>query len=239
MKNLTSYIFHPKSNSGFSLIELIVALTITAFLFSGLIVNINGQRAPRDIKIAQNELVSNIRKAESYTLSARNLPSGVPAQYYVVKFDLSKPTQYVIQAIYNVSSSPKVLDLETIKLPSNVKITAINVTQRLLAPATQTLNTSTACALAAFVAPYGKVIFNSGCDPVSFTGSYIIQSTDDYQKLVNFQTNVQCGDNVNPPPATCTASTDSIFTITLTNTAKASLQKQVIINGVTGGVSFD
>lgn len=236
MKILKLSIYNNQSLRGFTLIELMVTLTITAFLFSGLIVNINGQRAPRDIKIAQNELVSNLRKAESYTLSARNLPSGQPAQYYVVRFSLANPTEYVIQAISNVSSSPQLQDVETIKLPINVKITALTVTQRLLAPATQN---STACALVAFVAPYGKVLFNDGCSPSSFTSPYVILPSDDYQKLVNFQTNVQCINNLTPPPNSCTASTDSIFTITLTSSAQAGLQKQVIVNGVTGGVSFD
>ncbi len=223
-------------DAGFTLMELMVVLTISALLFAAVIVNINGQRAPRDLKIAQNEMVSNIRKAESYTLSSRNLPSGSPVQYYLVKFDLAQPKQYTIQALFDVSSTPKLQDVETIKLPINVKISGIAISQRSLAPATQTVSS---CALAAFVAPYGKVIFNDGCVPsAAASAPYIVQSTDDYQKFLNFQSNVQCGNNVAPPPASCTASTDSIFTITLTNSANNS-QKHVIINGITGAVSFD
>ena len=231
------YFFGKKNSAGFTLMELMVVLTISALLFTVLIVNINGQRAPRDIKIGQNELVSNIRKAESYTLSSRNLSSGQPAQYYVVKFDLSKPTQYTIQAIYNVGSSPMMQDVETIKLPTNVKISGISISGRPQIPATQS---PTVCALTAFVAPYGKVLFNDGCTPVTLPGNpYTLVSTDDYQKLVNFQTNVACAFVSPYNPASCSASTDSIMTITLIHTAATSLQKRVIINGITGGVSFD
>ncbi len=236
MKTPKSLIYNHQLNLGFTLMELMVVLTIMAFLFTGIIVNINGQRAPRDIKIAQNELVSNIRKAQSYTLSARSLPSGESAQYYVIKFNLAKPTEYTIQAISNVGTSPRLQDVEVIKLPVNVKITALSITGRLSAPATQD---PASCALVGFSAPYGKVLFNDGCVPVSFTGPYTIQSTDDYQKFVNFQTNVQCINNLTPLPSSCTASADSIVTITLTNSAQAGLQKQVTINGITGGVSFN
>lgn len=229
--------------SGFTLMELMVVLTISALLFTGLIINVNGQRAPRDIKIAQSQLVSNIRKAESYTLSSRNMPSGQPAQYYVVKFDLANPTKYTIQGIFNVNTAPQVQDVETIQLPVNVKISAISISGRLQSPANQTINSLTGCALVAFVAPYGKVLFNSGCSPVTFPSNpYTIvasPSPDDYSKLVTFQTNVACAFEIPPNPASCSASTDSVMTITLTNSANASLQNHVIINSITGGVSFD
>lgn len=231
------YFFYQKNSVGFTLMELMVVLTISVFLFTAVIVNINSQRAPRDLKIAQNEMVSNIRKAQSYSLSSRNLPSGLPAQYYLIKFDLTKPNQYTIQAIFNVSSSPQLQDFETIKLPTNVKISSISISQRLQAPSTQT---PSSCALAAFAAPYGKVIFNDECNPSGTMSSpYTIQSSDHYQQLVNFQTNVKCENNLTPPPASCAASTDSIFTVTLINSANTSLQKRVIINGTTGSVSFD
>ncbi len=215
-------------------------VTISALLFTALIININGQRAPRDIKIAQNELVSNIRKAESYTLSSRNLPSGEPVQYYVMKFDLNKPTQYIIQGIFNVNTSPQIQDIETIKLPVNVKITAISISGRLQSPATQTISSVNGCAMVAFVAPYGKVLFNNGCSPITLPSNpYTLVAGDDYQKFVNFQTNVACVFETPPNPAACSASTDSFMTITLTNVAKAGLQKQIIINSITRGVSFD
>jgi|GEM_PF-1329778 len=242
------YFFGKTNSAGFTIMELMVVLTISAFLFTAIIVNINGQRAPRDLKIAQNELVSNIRKAQSYTLSSRNLPSGQSVQYYVIKFDLLKKKQYTIEAIFNVGSSPQMQIVETIKLPTNVKISGIRITQRPMAPGTQNVvseedtGDSGTCALASFVAPYGKVIFNvvnSHYPPEGASYPYTLQPDDQYQQLVNFQNNVQCLNLMAPPPTSCTASTDSIMTITLINTAKPSLQKHVIINGITGSVSFD
>ena len=88
---------------GFTLIELMVVVSIMAILATAVIINIAGQRNNRNIIIAENELVNNIRTAQSYTLSSRVLPSGQSAQYYVLKFDFSEPSQYILQAIYNVS----------------------------------------------------------------------------------------------------------------------------------------
>ena len=109
-KNAKSF----QNNFGFTLIELMVVVTIMVILATVMVINLAAQRTSRDIKIAQNQLVSYIRQAQSYTLSARTLPSGESVQFYVLKFDLNKPTQYTLEAVYNVSSSPQLQDIQTI-----------------------------------------------------------------------------------------------------------------------------
>lgn len=244
-----------KSGAGFTLIELMTVIVIMVILASAMIINLAGQRAGRDVRIAQNQLVSYIRQAQSYTLSARTLPGGQLAQYYVLRFDLSKPTQYTLEAIYNVSTSPQLTDIQTINLPSNIQIATITPATYPIAinrlPANDTFYTSSGstlsqpiaangCALIAFAAPFGKVIFNGECNP-SNPGSmpYTIPSSDDsndYEKIINFQTNVPCASLNNPP--TCSASTDSIMTITLTDTGH-TVSKTVTVNAVTGSVTFN
>jgi prepilin-type N-terminal cleavage/methylation domain-containing protein len=235
-----------KNSNGFTLIELMVVVTVMMVLATVFIVNIAGQRANRDIKIAQNELVSNIRKTQSYVLSSRLLPNGQIAQYYILKFDLSDPTTYKIQALYDTSFAPKLIDVETIKLPPNIQIAttsasnlAINV-KRSLNPTLQPIYTN--CAIVSFAAPYAKVVFNDGCNPINSSLSPVnLNFTHDYYlKVINFQNNIACdvnnGNPANPP--VCTASTDSIMTITLTDKNK-KIFKSVSINGITGAVTFN
>src|ERR1039458_864437 len=119
---LTTHNSQPQQ--GFTLIELMVVIAIMAILASVLVLNLAGQRSKRDVQISENELVSNIRQIQSSTLSARTLPSGQSVQFYILKFDLSKPGQYKIQAAYNVSSNPLFADVQTITLPPDVVIAA-------------------------------------------------------------------------------------------------------------------
>jgi len=238
-----------KSGAGFTLIELMVVVAIMGIMATVLVINLAGQRAGRDVKIAQNQLVSSIRQAQSYTLSSRTLPGGQSVQFYALKFDLSKPTQYTLEAIYNVSTGALLQDIQTINLPTNIQIATITpatypiVIDR--SPASDAVNQpgnspylqTPTCALIVFAAPFGKVLFNGGCVPSS-PGSmpYTIQSSDDYEKIVNFQTNVPCSSNGNPP--TCSASTDSLITITLSDLG-TTVFKTVTVNAVTGSVIFN
>ena len=234
MKNSTRHCAGPKAAlSGFTLIELLVVLSIMVLLTAVFTVNLSAQRQARDMKIAQNQLISNLRKTQSYTLSARALPSGSAGQYYVLRFDLASPTLYTILGISNSSGAQTVENVETITLPSTVKLSALSVS-RSLNPVSQTIWTN--CAAAAFVAPYAKVIFNDGCTPKNTSSNPLILGvSDDYTKIVNFLTNVPCdGNNGNPPsPTYCTASTDSKMVVTLSSNDN-SISSRVLINGITG-----
>ncbi len=235
------------NNLGFTLIELMTVITIMVILAAVMIINLAGQRTSRDLNIAENQLVSYIRQAQSYTLSARILPNGQAVQFYVLKFDLSNPTQYTLEAIYNVSSSPQLTDIQTINLPANIQIAAITpgaypiVIDRTAAGDTfytsagisTPLQTIAAggCALLAFAAPFAKVIFNGECNQQNWD-----PNNDDYEKIVNFQTNVICNSfNV---PQTCSASTDSLMSITLSDSG-GTISKTVTVNAITGAVSFN
>ncbi len=229
-----------KRQKAFTLIELLVVISIMVVLVGALTLNLASQRTARDIRLAQNQLITDIRKAQAYTLSARILPSGQSAQYYILKFDLSNPTQYSIQAISDAGSQPQFQDVEIMTLPPNIEVgalipsdNAISVSRPFNNPTTQVIFTN--CALAAFAAPFGKIILNDGCNPVnsSFSPANLLPSTDYYDKIINFQSNVICN-SVNPPnPPSCTASTDSIMVITLVDKLK-TISRKVLINAITG-----
>lgn len=230
-----------KNSAGFTLIEMLVVIAIMAILATVLVLNLAGQRAKRDVQIAENELVSNIRQIQSSTLSARTLPSGLSAQYYFLKLDLAKPGQYTIQAAYNVSSSPKLTDVQTIMLPPDVVIATITPGSYAVAidrsPTQDTFNSAASnpflqtsnCSLLAFVAPFARVLMNGGCAIANPPG---INSGDDYYYIINFEVNQHC------PAIGCNVSTDSNMSIVLTDTDR-SYSKTVIINGITGAVTFN
>ncbi|HYV33356.1 MAG TPA: prepilin-type N-terminal cleavage/methylation domain-containing protein [Candidatus Limnocylindria bacterium] len=230
----------PTGQGGFTLIELLVVIAIMGLLSTLMIVNLGTQRGARNIGIAENELVSNIRKAQSNTLSSRLLPSGESAQFYILKFDLSRPTEYKIQAMYNVSSVPKLVDIETINLPPNIQFESVSgstiTINRPSIPTIQNINGPTGCALVVFAAPFAKTLLNTGCTPVALPpGPYTIANTDDYQKILNFVANGDC-DAFNNPFG-CTVSTDSTMTIVLSD-REHSVSKTVTVNAITGSVIF-
>jgi hypothetical protein len=217
-------------------------MAIMAILASVILVNLAAQRAVRDMKIAQNLLVSNIRKIQSYTLSSHVLSGGQLAQYYVVKFDLSKPKQYTLQAVYDVSSTPKLADIEVINFPPGIQLDTAQPIRidRSENPAIRYLDPNTGCAIASFGAPFGKVLFNDGCALTQPNNLPTLYPNDDYYaKIINFQTNVACDGNNGSPanPAICTVSADSTMTIKLISATGATSYKTVTINGITGAVS--
>ncbi len=225
-----------RRGAGFTVIELLVVVTIMALLASALTLNLNSTRASRNVKLAQSQLVSDIRKVQSYTLSARTVQNQ-SVQYYLIKFDFSQPTQYTIQAVYNADSSPQyVQDVETVRLPADIRLAASQpvLISRSVNPTAQY---PAACGLLGFAEPFGKVYFNDGCSPTPLPAQpYTLASSSDYYKLLTYVANTACDNNGNPP--VCTVSTDSNMTITLTDTHN-TVSKTVTVNGITGGVTFN
>ena len=195
--------------------------------------------------IAENQLVSNLRQAQSSTLSARDLSPGQSVGYYLLKFDLSKPNQYVIEAIYNASTAPQLQDVQTITLPAGIVIASTSLVAypitiarpSLVGDFSPTQNIS-GCALIAFSAPYGKVLLNNSCNIPNPPAVDTVNpnNNDDYGKIMDFVSNTACSDSNNP--VGCNVSTDSTISITLTDT-NHTVTKTVSVNGITGTVSFN
>ncbi|MDR3643041.1 MAG: type II secretion system protein [Candidatus Doudnabacteria bacterium] len=240
MTDLQPTSYKLQAQRGFTLIELMVVIVIMALLASVLVLNLAGQRAKRDVQIAENELVSNIRQIQSGTLSAKALPAAQSVQYYMLKFDLAKPGQYTIQAVYNVDTAPKLADIQTIYLPPDVVIAsatpggaAISISRQ-QNPVTQILpSTDGSCALLAYSAPFAKVLMSNTC---VIANPPLISKGDDYYSMVNFQTNQLC--LASDDPSGCNLSADSTMTITLTNTDHTYF-KTVTVSGITGAVNFN
>ena len=212
------------SQSGFTLMELIVVLAILGVTAGAIIANYAGQRPQRNLLIAQNELVSNLRKVQSYTLSSRNVLGSTAVQYYVLKFDLASSSSYSIQALYNVKTPPvggsaNLANLQTINLPQGIKIKSINV-------GSPNPNATPGCVLIAFKLPFAKIIINSSCTINPAQTPPLVQTGDDYDKLIKFVSNNNTS-----------VSSDTKTTITLGDD-NGAITRWVIVNGITGLFDF-
>jgi prepilin-type N-terminal cleavage/methylation domain-containing protein len=147
--------FSRKNQSGFTLTELLVVLAIMGVFFGLILANYAGMRGKRDIKIAQNELTTNIRKVQSYALSSRDTSIG-PVKLYVLKFDTTRPFQYLIEAVqtdYSLTTP-----LETVNLPRGVTIQSVALQQPLGGS-----ETKPPCVQVAYALPFNKMYADPEC----------------------------------------------------------------------------
>lgn len=161
---------------GFTVIELLVVFLILVTLSSLAIISWNRNRPSRNLTIAQNELVTNIRKTQSYAASSRNLTSGEAVKHYLVKLETGA-TSYSIHAIeadYGFS------DVETINLPQGVEVSNLNIQEDITAK-----GNDVTCTYLIYSTPFGKVYLDSTvpCDESVATAVQdlpVISTTSDY-----------------------------------------------------------
>lgn len=145
--------------SGFTIIELLVVSAIMVIIATIGIVNWNAQRSSRTLTIAQNELITNIRKIQSYAVSSRNTPDNQAVKYYLIELTEGN-SSFTVKAA--VGDNYTISDVETISLPSEVSLTNISVesqAEALYAP-------SVACKYIVFSVIFGKTYFVD-CDQIS------------------------------------------------------------------------
>ncbi len=201
--------------AGFTLIEMLVVISILGILLGIVVLDFSRQRQTRGLNIAQNEMVTNIRKAQSNSLFSRNIEGQKPVQYYILKFSTSAPDRYFMEAISDVKVAPRLNQVETIRLPQNIFISAIRI-RRPAPPYISQIENSN-CALLAFKLPFAKTYVNNGCFGSGFTGS------DDYQKIISHISNI----------SSLTVSIDTDLIITVQNKI-GNLTRQILVKGVTG-----
>ena len=112
------------SQAGFTLVELLAVLAISSLLLGALVIDFAGQRGRRNLVLAKNETITNLRKVQSYMLSSRNISPGVPAKYYIATLT-SGSASYTIQAVDNDFMYHD--NIETINLPSKVNISTLAI----------------------------------------------------------------------------------------------------------------
>lgn len=155
-----------EKQSGFTLLEMLFVVGILAMFYGLVLTNFGRARTPQQLRSAQNELVSQIQKLRSYSLSGRRI-FNLPAKYYILRLDrTSSPAGYVVQGIaYDPTAqvdrfyigSPSDPNIETIPLPQHITIKSLELYQKdLTNPATGYVTTTPSCVQVAFAVPYGR-----------------------------------------------------------------------------------
>jgi prepilin-type N-terminal cleavage/methylation domain-containing protein len=154
-----------RSQSGFTIIELMVVLSIMATISTVLILDFSSQRTVRNVVLAKNETVTNLRKVQSYTLTSRKINNTNPARFYIVTFErdawaLNTYNTYKVQAVDNdFGFYPNV---ETFTLPQGITFGEFEIE-----PASKGTPVGYLCVQIVFSVPYGTMYSMGGdsCDP--------------------------------------------------------------------------
>ncbi|MEZ4180635.1 MAG: type II secretion system protein [Candidatus Doudnabacteria bacterium] len=143
---------------GFTVIELLVVFLIMIALAGSGLIAWNSQRPGRNLVLAQNETVTNIRKVQSYAVSSRQTSDGSNAKFYLARFEVDQ-NSYSVHAI---KSDGTYTTEETVNLPSNVTISSINAFATDGGASGGKIN----CAFVLYSVPFGKVYFSTSdpCD---------------------------------------------------------------------------
>lgn len=138
---------------GFTVVELLVVFLIMILLSSLVIMNWNNQRSTRNLTIAHNELITNIRKVQSYAVSSRNTPENEAAKFYLIKFE-NGSSNYNIEAVtadFTIAAKP----IEQVTLPANITVSRLV----LIDSAGQDVDYN--CTYLIFSVVYGKSYFST------------------------------------------------------------------------------
>ena len=152
---------------GFTLWEMLFVVGILAVFYALVIGNFGQARVSQNLKIGQNELVTNIQKARSYSLSGRQMNGFVP-KFYIVRLETSanggNPRGYAMQGIANDTNNnldvyydgnPNA-NLENSNFPQNVFVQELMISRG-------GINYFPSCVQVAFAAPYGKTYIDETC----------------------------------------------------------------------------
>ncbi len=107
---------------GFTIIELMVVIGIMSLMSAVVIIDFNRQKVSRNVVLAKNETVTNLRKVQGYMLSSKNIRGDIPAKYYIVEIH-KNDSFYTINAVdsqFNYYPA-----IETVNLPTGVKFTSL------------------------------------------------------------------------------------------------------------------
>ncbi len=171
--------------AGFTLVELLVVVSILAVFYGLIVANFSQWRGPQSIKVAANELATNINKLHSYSLSARSI-NGTPANYYIAQFNTGTTnTSYPIQAIAATTPTPTFINpVEIIRFPGLVYVKELDYTDQ------AGTVTAPACVQVVFALPYGRTYIDPSC---SFTASSTSKLLGELDGLANTKLSVVLG----------------------------------------------
>lgn len=147
-----------RKRNGFTLIELLAVISILGLVMSFVALNLNRLRGPRNVKIVTSQLITQIRRIQSYSLSSHNTPSGVPAKYYLLTIPSLNSKNYTISAIdQNLNLSPVI---DTVNLPEGIMFSLFKAEL----PSGSPVSPDPGCIQIAFGLPFGKMYVDTDRD---------------------------------------------------------------------------
>lgn len=168
------------SQRGFTIIELLVVLAIMGLFMGAILVNFAGNRGARNLRLSTNELVTNLRKVQSYVLSSRDSSVG-PVKYYVLQFNTEQSRNYYVQAIQNdlTFTNP----IETVELLPDIRIASIEVQQ----PYGSSASNPT-CVQVGFALPFNIAYVDQNCSlDLSVRDPATLSNLDDSLVIITLQ----------------------------------------------------
>ncbi len=177
MKKNPNSTFHiPHSASGFTLVELIIVIAITALISTISIANFRKGEKQKQVVLGADVVINAIRNAQNYAQAGKATTNSNAAcrtpQYYFVTLNYS--SQITLSALNNNTSACGILPdtIQTYSLPVNTRIRAAGLTLNGTA--------ATANLVIRFLPPFAKILAGrDGADPASFTAANIVvESTD-------------------------------------------------------------
>jgi prepilin-type N-terminal cleavage/methylation domain-containing protein len=158
--------------SGFTLIELIVTISIMALILSLTLANLNGTEQARNTSIAQNILISDLHKIQTFSLNSANDTVGVPvspSSSWSIHVNSTSPSSYDLQVTSN-AVVPVTTVYSTTNFPKGVTMSSLF-----------SITTSTgACYWASdltiyFTVPYGRILMSYTARPCSSGAAVVVK----------------------------------------------------------------
>ena len=162
-----------KSGAGFTLVELLVVVTMTVIISLVSVVNFRAAEKKKRVSLASDTVTSVARSTQTFALAGKNTNNSNVAcrvpQYYYISFDTADKTHVTIKAQNTCGTGDLI---ETFTLPQNTQIRVNGITLD------GTLVNSTL--LIYFTPPFGQITASKdGGSSASFTtANIIVESVD-------------------------------------------------------------
>lgn len=115
-----------RNQKGFTLIELMVSVAIMAILLTVVIANFGAGNQKRNLNIARNVMMSDLRKSQSLAIASKDVTPGHPANSYSATFSTSTNRSYSLIGQDN-SVPPNITTLTSPNLPAKTYVKTISI----------------------------------------------------------------------------------------------------------------
>ena len=116
------------NKKGFTLVELIIVMTIIGIVAAIALPSYNKARNSKDLLLGREQVAGDIRMAQNYSYNTLKFNGTFPKGGYGIRFDISDPRKYIIFAdvdsdqIYDTGE-----EFQEIELSRSVKISSLKV----------------------------------------------------------------------------------------------------------------